>query len=122
MQTCVRIIKTLEKGQVDNMNVNEFQDYIEHYSRISELFYEKVLGHENEKNDERAKAKKKDEAVIKHDVDRMYDKMVDNLYEQIKGVLKKDAYKKRENWIEYFENSDALLDIEDSMAEMEFEE
>lgn len=104
------------------MNINQFQTYIEENSRIKDLFYEKVLAHENKLNEEKQRSKRKNEAVIHHITDRLYDKMMVSLFEQIKNKFKNDTYKKKEKWIAFFENSDALLDIEDSMADLEFEE
>lgn len=104
------------------MDEQEFESYIENNCRLRQLFYDKAVDYENEKNDERAKSKKFNSAEIRHTVDRMYKVMISTLYEQIRSTFKNGSYKKRDRWTTYMENNDTLTVLEDSMIDLEFEE
>lgn len=103
------------------MDKKTFQAHIE--SRINALdnFYDRAFEYQIEKNKQRPKKKRWNEAKVQRTTDNMYKQLIDGIYEKIK-VLVEDKGKQPDNqWFLYLERHELYESIEMSIYEIEFE-
>lgn len=104
------------------MLYHEFREYLEKNAGHSiDLFIEKATDYQNEKNKNRPKDKRWNEAKLQRAVFEMLDKLIDGAYEQIKAQKGVPKYNGAQIWIDFMNEHEFLDMFADGIAEMEFE-
>ena len=52
----------------------------------------------------------------------MVSKFVDNVYDKLKANIKENKFQPYESWVSFIETNEVLDNLEDTIAEIEFEE
>lgn len=103
------------------MNKKELEDYINKNSRTIEIFSEKALEYQTDKNKGRPIKKRWDEVKIGHAVDGMINTFIENIHDKIKAQIKKNEIEPQRPWIDFITKNNVLDELEESVIEMEFE-
>ncbi|QYY86136.1 hypothetical protein [Pediococcus pentosaceus] len=98
------------------MEKNEFEEYLESNSNIKNMFMEKALAYQQEKNKERQVAKRWRDGRVEHEAEMMWQQFFDGVYEKIRSNVKKGH-----KWEVFLEKNEVLDNLEMSVAEMNFE-
>lgn len=100
------------------MDKEELLEYIETNSGVKDKFMEKALDYQNGKNHKRPFAKRWNETKVERAADKMFNTVLDNIFDKLKPAIKSSDNKK---WIMFIEENNVLEDLEDSMGEISFE-
>ena len=98
------------------MEKYEFEEYLESNSNVKESFMNKALEYQQQKNKDRAVAKRWRDGRVEHEAEQMWQQFLDGTYETVRN-----AGKKNHNWIEFMETNEVLDNLEIGVAEMTFE-
>jgi predicted helicase len=98
------------------MEKTEFEEYLENNSNIKDMFMEKALTYQQEKNKERQVAKRWRDGRVEHETEMMWQQFFDGVYEKIRSNVKKGH-----KWEAFLEKNEVLDNLEMSVAEMNFE-
>ncbi|AEV95239.1 hypothetical protein [Pediococcus claussenii] len=101
------------------MNKEEFSEYMDKNSNVRNIFAERALSYQQEKNQARQPAKRWRDGRVEREAEKMYDNVLNNIYEQIKRTVQNST--ERNNWIQFIDENDLFDDLEQSMNEMSFE-
>ncbi|TLQ05435.1 hypothetical protein FEZ51_01890 [Pediococcus stilesii] len=100
------------------MNKEELEEYLEANSGIKEKFMDKALDYQVIKNKNRQPAKRWEFNRVEREAEKMYNKVLDSIYDKLKTAIKSSDSKK---WKMFIDENYVFEDLEDSMSEMVFE-
>ena len=100
------------------MDKEELLEYLKINSGVKDKFMKKALDYQNEKNQKRPSAKRWNETKVERATDKMFNTVLDNIFDKLKSAIKSSDNKK---WIMFIEENNVLEDLEDSMGEITFE-
>ncbi|EGO8271580.1 TPA: hypothetical protein I0H48_RS08930 [Enterococcus faecalis] len=105
------------------MYLDEFKKYLEENCKAKNIFLEKAIDYQNEKNRKRPKDKRWNLIRLEHEVNTMWETTVSNLYNQISPHVPKCPLEDywRKQWLEFIDEHNVLDYFEESVAELEFE-
>ncbi len=104
------------------MDREEFETYLNANSRVVAIFRSQALAYQHSKNRQRAASKRWSETAVASAVDKMVSQFVDNVYDKLKANIKENKFQPYESWVRFIETNEVLDNLEDSVAEMEFED
>lgn len=104
------------------MDREEFETYLNANSRVVAIFRSHALAYQHSKNRQRAASKRWSETAVASAVDKMVNQFVDNVYEKLKTNVKENKFQPYESWVSFIETNEVLDSLEDTVAELEFEE
>ena len=101
------------------MNKQEFETYLnEHCSALSK-FQARALDYLANKNQNRTKSARWNDAKVQRAADAMYDTFLDGIYTKLRNAIK-NKYD-HQAWLDYIEKYELLEQLEESVLEIEFE-
>ena len=104
------------------MDREEFETYLNANSRAVALFRSRALSYQHSQNRKRAASKRWSETVVASAVDKMGSQFVDNVYDKLNANVKENKLHPYENWVNFIETNEVLDSLEDSVAEIDFED
>ena len=104
------------------MDREEFETYLNANSRAVVLFRSRVLSYQHSQNRNRAASKRWNETAINSAVNKMVNQFIDTVYEQLRTSIKESKLHPYDSWINFIETYEVMDSLEDSVAEMEFED
>lgn len=104
------------------MNTEQLQQYVADNSQVETIFMGKATDYLNGKNKKRLAAKRWNEARIQRQAEKMYDQVIESLYNKLHTQVKANRFTPAETWIKFINENDVLDGLEESMIELEFEE
>lgn len=104
------------------MNKEQLQQYVANNSQVETIFMSKVVDYLNGKNKKRQPAKKWNEARIQRQAEKMYDQVIEDLYNKLHTQVKANRFTPADQWIKFIDKNDVLDGLEESMIELEFGE
>lgn len=81
----------------------------------------KATDYLNGKNKKRQLAQKWNEARIQRQAEKMYDQVIENLYNKLHTQVKANRFTPASTWIKFINENEVLDGLEESMIELEFE-
>lgn len=103
------------------MDNEEFSTYFSENSNAVDMFCEKAVDFQEDKNKQRAPAKRLNNTMVANAAEKMVDQFIESVYEKIGLNIKEDQSSSRENWISFIEENEIFDSLEDSVGEMVFE-
>lgn len=104
------------------MYYDEFVEYLkQNVSHALDQFLEKATEFQNNKNKERAKKSRWNEARVQREITGMYTQLLSNAYEKIKAEKGVPKYNGHQIWIDFMEEKNFLEMFADGISETEFE-
>ena len=103
------------------MDSMEFKQFLQDNSTVVNDFRDSALTYQQEKNLGRPRGKRFDDERIEKETDVMVAMFVVNVYNKLKSSIKVNPYSPYESWTKFIEQNNVLEDLDDSVAEMEFE-
>lgn len=104
------------------MDREEFETYLNANSRAVALFRSRALSYQHSQNRKRAASKRWSETAVASAVDKMVNQFVDNVYDKLKANIKENKFQPYESWVRFIETNEVLDSLEDSVAEIDFED
>uniref|UniRef100_UPI00351ED7F8 hypothetical protein n=1 Tax=Lacticaseibacillus paracasei TaxID=1597 RepID=UPI00351ED7F8 len=104
------------------MDREEFETYLNANSRVVAIFRSQALAYQHSKNRQRPASKRWSETAVVSAVDKMVSQFVDNVYDKLKANIKENKFQPYESWVSFIETNEVLDNLEDTIAEIEFEE
>ncbi|MFT8762318.1 MAG: hypothetical protein ABF857_13840 [Lacticaseibacillus paracasei] len=104
------------------MDREEFETYLNANSRVVAIFRSQALAYQHSKNRQRAASKRWSKTVVASAVDKMVSQFVDNVYDKLNANVKENKLHPYENWVNFIETNEVLDSLEDSVAEIDFED
>ncbi|RNE33879.1 hypothetical protein [Lacticaseibacillus paracasei] len=104
------------------MDREEFETYLNANSRVVAIFRSQVLAYQHSKNCQRSASKRWSETAVASAVDNMVSKFVDNVYDKLKANIKENKFQPYESWVSFIETNEVMDNLEDTVAEIRFEE
>ncbi|POE40583.1 hypothetical protein ACX51_12570 [Lacticaseibacillus paracasei] len=104
------------------MDREEFETYLNANSRAVALFRSRALSYQHSQNRKRAASKRWSEIAVASAVDKMVSQFVDNVYDKLNANVKENKLHPYENWVNFIETNEVLDILEDSVAEIDFED
>jgi uncharacterized coiled-coil protein SlyX len=104
------------------LDTDELKQYIEENSSIKAAFMEKTMAQLNKINEERSPAIRQNNAELQHQADRMFDSFVDNIYQKILSGTPLTESDSAKQWTSVIEEAEILDNLEESIADSDFDE
>ncbi|MGE9133938.1 hypothetical protein [Lacticaseibacillus paracasei] len=104
------------------MDREEFETYLNANSRVVAIFRSQALAYQHSKNRQRAASKRWSETAVANAVNKMVSQFVDDVYDKLKANIKGNKFQPYESWVSFIETNEVLNKLEDTVAEMQFEE
>lgn len=101
------------------MNTDELKQYLAENSQVENRFMEKALDYLNQKNLDRAPARRYNETMVQRQADKLYDELLENVNSKIASQNRGPQTK--ESWIKIMAANNLLEGLEDSMSDLSFE-
>ncbi|WEV56173.1 hypothetical protein [Ligilactobacillus acidipiscis] len=103
------------------MSKKELEEYINRNSHVIEIFSEKALEYQTDKNNNRFENKRWDEVKIAHTVDRMVNAFIEDVYQKLRSQIKENRFAPKWSWIDFMIKNEVLDKMEESVIEIKFE-
>lgn len=104
------------------MDREEFETYLNANSRVVAIFRSQASAYQHSKNRQRAASKRWSKIAVASAVDKMVNQFVDNVYDKLKANIKENKFQPYESWVRFIETNEVLDGLEDTVAEMGFED
>ncbi|MDO5968031.1 hypothetical protein [Lacticaseibacillus paracasei] len=104
------------------MDREEFETYLNANSRVVAIFRSQALAYRHSKNPQRATSKRWSKTAVASAVDKMVSQLIDNVYDKLKANIKENKFQPYESWVRFIETNEVLDNLEDSVAEIDFED
>lgn len=103
------------------MTKEEFENYVVENCEAKELFYEKSRAKQQKTNKGRPAARRWNDTKIERAVDKMWDPVIEDLYNKVRAAVNKQSNYSSQNWVPFIEESELLELFEDSMQQLDFD-
>ncbi|MCT4459259.1 hypothetical protein [Lactiplantibacillus plantarum] len=100
------------------MDNETLKDYLANNSQVITIFMEKATDFLNRKNEDRAPARRYNDAEIAQQADKMLDDVIANIHDKIVPHTREQT---PAAWEQFLSENDVLDDLELSMTELSFE-
>ena len=100
------------------MDNETLKDYLANNSQVITIFMEKATDFLNRKNEDRAPARRYNDAEIARQADKMLDDVIANIHDKIVPHTREQT---PAAWEQFLSENDVLDDLELSMTELSFE-
>ena len=104
------------------MDRKEFETYLNANSRLVTIFRSQALAYQHNKNRQRSTSKKWSGTAVISAVNKMVSQFVDNVYDKLNANVKENKLHPYESWVSFMETDEVLENLEDTVAEIRFEE
>ncbi|MCP9305332.1 MULTISPECIES: hypothetical protein [Lactobacillaceae] len=104
------------------MDREEFETYLNANSRVVAIFRSQALAYQHSKNRQRATSKRWSKTAVASAVDKMVSQLIDNVYDKLKANIKENKFQPYESWVRFIETNEVLDSLEETIADMSFEE
>lgn len=101
------------------MDKHEFETYLNEHCSALTKFQERALDYQANKNQNRARSARWNDAKVQRAADAMYDTFLTGIYTKLRSAIE-DKYD-RQAWLDYIEKYELLEQLEESVLEIEFE-
>lgn len=102
------------------LNPSELHDYLAVNSQVEARFMEKAVPYLNDENLKRAPARQYNSAIIQRQADKLFDEFVEQIHGKISQQIRGEE--SRSAWLQLIEQNSLLEELEDSMADLNFQE
>lgn len=99
----------------------EFKEWLEENSSGTQLFAEKALDYQLEKNRKRTGKNKWNDAKVQRAADGMYNQAITGAYDQIKAQKGVPKINGRQIWIDFMQKINFVEIFNEGVSEVEFE-
>lgn len=103
------------------MDREEFETYLNANSRVAATFRSQALAYQRSKNRQRPASKRWSETAVASAVAKMVSHFVDNVYDKLKDNIKESKFQPYKSWVSFIETNEVFDNLENAVAEMEFE-
>jgi hypothetical protein len=103
------------------MHYQEFVTYLEEHIHNKAAFYDRALEYQETKNKARQKSKRWDQTKLDREVDDMWNKVTQNLYNTLQAQVPKNKMNPRQEWFTFFEKNNLFENVDESLISIEFE-
>lgn len=102
------------------MRQSEFKKMLEKTSGY-ELFMIKAQAYQEQKNLKRKAKERWNEGKVERATYRMWDQIIENMYEQLDDKVDYNKYNRETKWNEFIEKYEIIENFNQNISEMEFE-
>lgn len=101
------------------MDKQEFETYLNEHCSALTKFQERALDYQANKNQNRTRSARWNDAKVQRAADAMYDTFLTGIYTKLRSAIE-DKYD-CQAWLDYIEKYGLLEQLEESVLEIEFE-
>lgn len=102
------------------MTEEELQTYLVDHCQVIDMFREKALEFQNDRNHERLANKRWPQVTIENEVNKMVDQFISNVHNNLSGAFKESQLHPYESWVNFIENHEILDSLEESVTDIDF--
>ncbi|MDV0429354.1 hypothetical protein RXV91_00440 [Lactiplantibacillus sp. DA1] len=108
----------LNRERTNTLDNETLKDYLANNSQVITIFMEKATDFLNRQNEDRAPARRYNDAEIARQADKMLDDVIANIHDKIVPHTREQT---PAAWDQFLSENDVLEDLELSMTELSFE-